>query len=140
VACKLFFSQNFSADQTPLQWSMCYSPNLVLAPELSPPAMQSLASYQTGPCNPQKSVSRYFRTAKALNRLGIEWCQTREFGQFAGANELYGGQLPINSGSSLNIKVFRTNTANPVDALCRLEVTYYVKYSGTRANVNLVQV
>lgn len=113
VAIKLFWPEGTTPSATPVQWSMGYSNNLVLNPDLPPERLQTLASYQTSSCSAKVPVSRYFKTIGAQKRLGIEWCNTTEYANF-GANpptELYNSQLAVNSGASTNVKVYRARTA-----------------------------
>jgi len=91
MAFKLFFPEGTTPAATPVQWSMGYSNNLVLDPQLPTDRLQTLASYNTSSCSAKAPVSRYFRLLKAQKRLGIEWCNTSEYANF-GANppvELY---------------------------------------------------
>ncbi len=108
MAFKVFFPEGITPAATPVQWSMGYSNNLVLNPSIPTDRLQTLASYNTSSCSAKAPISRYFRLMKAQKRLGIEWCNTTEYGQF-GANPpvpLYNGQLGVDSGASTNIKVF----------------------------------
>jgi hypothetical protein len=89
----------------------------------------------TSSCSATRPISRYFKTGGTLARLGIDWCDTREITDF-GINpptQLYGEQLPIDAGSSTNIKVYRpaTNTIGAAQ-LGRLQLTYYVLYKGAK--------
>jgi len=66
----------------------------------------------TSSCSATRPISRYFKTGGTLARLGIDWCDTSEIADF-GSNpptQLYGEQLPIDAGSSTNIKVYRPAT------------------------------
>lgn len=85
MAFKLFFPEGTTPAATPVQWSMGYSNNLVLDPQLPTDRLQTLASYNTSSCSAKAPVSRYFRLLKAQKRLGVEWCNTSEFANF-GAN------------------------------------------------------
>lgn len=92
VAFKLFFPEGTTPESTPVQWSLAYSANKVLNPNLTAAPLQTLATYQTSGCSARQPVKRYFRTATTLKRLGIDWCSTDEYVQF-GANPpipLYG--------------------------------------------------
>ncbi len=135
MAFKVFFPEGTTPAATPVQWSMGYSNNLVLNPSIPTDRLQTLASYNTSSCSAKAPISRYFRLMKAQKRLGIEWCNTTEYGQF-GANPpvpLYNGQLGVDSGASTNIKVFRPSTSTATtDQVARLQVTYYVQYKGPK--------
>lgn len=54
--------------------------------------------------------------------------------------ELYGGQLPVDAGSSTNIKVYRSGApaaiANAAE-IGRIQVTYYITYKGTKGTSSL---
>lgn len=129
---KAFFAEPTDLDNSPVQWSMGYSPNQIINPLVDPERLQSLASFQTGPCSQNKSVSRYFALGYTKKKLGIDFCNTKEYASFDSTNTaLYGGQLPIGSGPSVCIKVFR-NSSGPERIAMRLQVTYYVKYRGTK--------
>lgn len=53
-------------------------------------------------------MSRYYATGTTLKRLGIEWCNTEEYANFATAGALYDQQLGPDSGSSTAVKVYRS--------------------------------
>ena len=95
-----------------------------------------MATYQTGPCDSSKSISRYFNTANTYRRFGIQYCSTDEYQDFNTSSALYAGSLPADAGSSLNVKVFR-NTTESLQKLARLEVTYYVTYKGNKGKSSL---
>jgi len=78
VAFKLFFPEGTTPEATPVQWSMGYSQNKIIAPQLPFERLQALQSYNTSSCDSSKPISRYFRTNLALKRLGIEWAPTTE--------------------------------------------------------------
>ena len=82
MAFKLFFPEGTTPAATPVQWSMGYSNNLVLDPQLPTDRLQTLASYNTSSCSAKTPVSRYFRLLKAQKRLGVEWCNTTEYANF----------------------------------------------------------
>ena len=135
MAFKLFFPEGTTPQATPVQWSMGYSNNLVIRPDVATDRLQSLASYQTSSCSAKAPISRYFRTFKAQKRLGLEWCNTTEYANFGAFPPvpLYNGQLAANSGASTNIKVFRARTAiDTQDQIARIQVTYYVQYKGPK--------
>lgn len=135
VAYKLFFPEGTTPEATPVQWSLGYSANNVLNPGLLFGPLQSLATFQTSGCSARQPVKRYFKTATTLKRLGIEWCDTREYSDF-GQNPpqpLYGEQLPANAGSSTLVRVFRSGTAiGSEQQIGRLQLTYYVQYKGAK--------
>ncbi len=95
-----------------------------------------MATYQTGPCDSSKSISRYYNTANTYRRFGIQYCSTDEFNDFNSASALYAGSLPADAGSSVNVKVFR-NSTNTEQKLARLEITYYVTYKGNKGKSSL---
>jgi len=141
VAFKLFFPEGTTPQSTPVQWSLGYSANNVLNPQLGPGPLQTLATFQTSGCSARTPIKRYFKTTTTLKRLGINWCSTAEYVQF-GANPpqqpLYGEQLPINAGSSTLFKVYRSAAATDTEAeIGRLQVTYYVQYKGAKGTTIL---
>lgn len=101
VAVKLFFPMPTTENATPCQWSLAYSQSEILAPQLPTTRVQTLATYQTGPCNQNKSISRYYNTASTYRRFGIQYCSTDEFSDFNTSSALYGGSLPSDAGSSV---------------------------------------
>jgi len=64
-------------------------------------------------------------------KLGIDYFSTEEFQAFNTVDDLYGGQLPGGTGPSLHFKVFRNNDGIGGPS-CRMQVTYYVRYRGTK--------
>lgn len=142
VACKLFFPMPTDVASSPIQWALGYSASDVIKPTLAADKLQTLATYQTGSCNQNTAITRYYNTSAALKRLGIEYASTEEFNAFGGDNDLYNGQLEVDSGSSVNLKVYRAlNTdmaeQTPIRTLARLQVTYYVTYKGTKGSSSL---
>jgi len=73
VAYKLFFPSGTDPGSTPVQWSLGYSANNVLNPDLGFGPLQTLANFQTSGCSSLRPVKRYFKTGSTLKRLGIEW-------------------------------------------------------------------
>lgn len=136
VATKMFFPMPTNADASPAQWSMSYSASDILAPALPVARLQTMAAYQTGPCSQEKSISRFYNTANAYRRFGIQYCSTSEFPNFSQSVPLYGGQLQSDQGSSQLVRVFRNGTAT-TNALARFEVTYYVTYKGQKGASSL---
>ncbi len=97
-----------------------------------------MSSYQTMPCNQNRSVNRYYPLAYTKKKLGIDYAPTDSFSDFANnTTNLYGGQLPAGTGPSVGYKIFR-NTAGAAGPACRMQVTYYIRYRGTRGNNSLV--
>lgn len=84
VSYKIFWPEGTDLDNTPVQWAMGYSSNLILRPDLTFTQLQSLQNYQTSSCDSSKPVSRYFKTSGTLKRLGIDWCATDEIDEFSG--------------------------------------------------------
>lgn len=82
IAFKLLFPEGTDPANTAVQWSMGYSSSQILAPNLDFSKLQTLATYQTSSCDSGRPVSRYFKTAGTLARLGIDWCDTREINKF----------------------------------------------------------
>lgn len=70
---KCFFAEPTTVDASPVQWSCSYSPNQLIKPDLAFDRMQSMASYQTGPCSQNKSVSRYYALGYTKKKLGIDF-------------------------------------------------------------------
>lgn len=140
VAVKMFFPQPTDVSSSPVQWTCAYSANEIMLPAIAPDRVQCLASYQTGSCSQGRPITRYYNTSNALRRLGIQYCDTQEFNNFGAipAIQLYGRQLPVNAGSSVNVKVYRQDTAITDNALGRLQVTYYVTYKGNKGTSSLV--
>lgn len=101
VAVKMFFPMPTDVDSSPVQWANGYSMSEIINPNVDTDKLQTLATYQTGPCNQNKSINRYYNTAAAYRRFGIQYCNTKEFtdGNFtstAAGNTLYQGALPLN--------------------------------------------
>ena len=139
IAWKLIFPPPTTIDATPVQWSTGYSNSSVIYPPIDPARLQTLATYQTGGCDPTKPISRYFRTGSALLRQGVEWFDTAEFPQFATAGGMYNDQLLVNTGSSSNINVYRNRVGVLTQQqVARLEVTYYVTYKGTKGVSSII--
>ena len=97
-----------------------------------------MATYQTGPCNQNKSINRFYNTANTYRRFGIQYCNTEEFELFGLpgtiANPLvplYADSLPVDAGSSVNVRAYR-NKDGTINSLARLEVSYYVIYKGQK--------
>lgn len=113
VAFKIFFPEGTTPEATPVQWSMGYSSNQVIKPDVSFDRLQALQTYTTSSCSARTPVSRYFRTGASLGRLGIDWINTDELNDMAGniPVPLYGTQLPVDAGSSTNIKIYRSSEA-----------------------------
>ena len=116
VGFKLIFPEGTDPSNTACQWSMGYSANQIIKPSVDFARLQALQTYQTSSCDSGRPVSRFFKTTTALKRLGIDWCNTREITNFYPAlatqqQTLYGGQLPVNQGSSTNIKVYRSSNS-----------------------------
>lgn len=113
VAFKLFFPEGTSPEATPVQWSMGYSSNQVIKPDVGFARLQTLQTYMTSSCSARSPVSRYFRTGQSLARLGVDWINTKEVTNIGATPPvpLYGGQLPVDAGSSTNIKIYRSSTA-----------------------------
>lgn len=109
-----------------------------MLPAIVPERVQTLATYQTGACNQNKAISRYYNTATTLRRFGIQYCDTVQFPAFAGANELYGTQLQAGQGSSVNLKVYRQEQSETPNILGRVQVTYYVTYKGNKGLNSLI--
>ena len=123
-----------SVDNTPVQWVSAYFASDIIAPNLPPARLQTLAAYQTSSCDSAKPITRYYNTKATLKRFGIDYVDTSQFAQFNGSGPLYGTQLPSDQGSSVNVKVYRASsppgpTAFPIG---RLQVTYYVTYKGNK--------
>ena len=95
VAIKMFFPMPTDVASSPVQWTCAYSQNEVMLPQIIPARVQTLATYQTGACNQNKAISRYYNTATTLRRFGIQYCDTTQFGSFGVVPPvpLYGNQL-----------------------------------------------
>lgn len=107
VAVKMFFPMPTDVASTPIQWAIGYSASDVIKPTVQADRLQTLATYQTGACNQNTAISRYYNTAASLKRFGIEYIGTDEFNSFGSPSDLYNGQLETDSGSSVNLKVYR---------------------------------
>lgn len=94
--------------------------------------MQAMSTFQTMPCNQNRSRSRYIPLGYTKKKLGIDYASTTEFASF-GLNTvaLYGEQLPAQTGPSMHFKVYR-NATGTAGASCRMQVTYYIRYRGTK--------
>lgn len=160
VSVKLIFANPTEPEETPVQWAMAYSPNLNIRGDIDGEILQSLSSYQTGPCNPGRSVERYFPLSYTSKKLGIDYAPVSELvspnGAFntigfesitpstptqVNAIDLYGGQLPAFTGPSLNVRVYRSGVGvgnyEQTDG-CRCQLTYYVRFRGIQARSDLV--
>lgn len=138
---------------------MAYSPNLNIRGNISGAILQSLSSYQTGACNPQHNVERYFPLGYTSKKLGIDYANVSELVTPAGgwnptgfecidpelpsgdfAQALYGGQLPEFTGPSLNVRVYRGGDTDQFEArnACRVQLTYYCRFRGLQGRTDLV--
>lgn len=140
VAIKMFFPMPTDVASSPVQWACAYSASDVLLPAIAPDRVQTLATYQTGSCSQTKPISRYYNTTNALRRFGIQYCSTSEFiaGDFGTSTDLYGAQLLANTGSSVNLKVYRQTAAISENTIGRLQLTYYVTYKGNKGKSSLI--
>ncbi len=135
VAYKIFFPAGTTPGATPVQWSLGYSASSVLNPSLAFGPLQTLANYQTSGCSSMRPVKRYFKIGSTLKRLGIEWSAAADYFEFDSNPPipLYGGQLPVNAGSSSILRVYRSGDATDESAeLGRLQLTYYIQYKGAK--------
>ncbi len=70
--------------------------------------------------------------------MGIQWCGTSEWleGKFAEAVPLYGGQLPVDRGASVHIKIERPtylDEAKLVQATtCRVVMMWTLEFRGRK--------
>jgi len=71
VAVKMFFPMPTDVDNSPVQWANGYSMSEIINPNVDTDKLQTLATYQTGPCNQNKSINRYYNTAATYKRFGI---------------------------------------------------------------------
>lgn len=78
VSCKMIFPEPSSVEASPVQWSMAYSPNYNLKPNLQGDTIQSMSSFQTGPCSQNKSITRYFPLSYTKKKLAIDYCDINE--------------------------------------------------------------
>lgn len=145
VAIKMFFPPPTIASATPVQWDLAYSASQVLAPNLQPERLQTLAAYQTGPCVPDKSIKRYYNVARTCRRFGLRFASTDEFPAWDAPNQqLYNNQLHADEGSSVLARCYRgTNSSAGTDAASRLaslQVTYYVTYKGQKGGSSLTTI
>lgn len=141
MACKLFFPEGTDSESTPQQWSMAYSGSQVIDPNVQFGPIQALSTFQTSSCSATRPITRYFEPNKQLQRLGVDWSTCDAYTAFGSSPPvaLYGGQLPITAGSSLWLKVTRSNTAVETKAeIGRLQVTYYITYRGVLGNSSIV--
>lgn len=125
VSIKIFWPEGTDVNNTPVQWSMAYSSNLIIKPDVAFERLQSLQTYMTSSCDSSKPVSRYFKTAGSLKRLGIDWSPTSEINLFKptapiGQLPLYGKQLQPNSGSSTNFKFYRAGNSTAAGEIGRI--------------------
>lgn len=111
-----------------------------MLPTIVPSRVQTLATYQTGSCNQNKPISRFYNTANTYRRFGIQYCDTTQFNDFGAFPPvaLYGNQLTREQGSSVNLKVYRQTAATTANQLGRFQVTYYVTYKGNKGASSLV--
>jgi len=132
VAIKWFFAEPTSVEASPVQLSLSYSPNELLNPQLDAARMQAMSTFQTMPCNQNRSRNRYYPLSYTKKKLGIDYFTTSDFPGFGLATEdLYGGQLPAATGPSVHFKVYRNSVVETGPA-CRMQLTYYVRYRGTK--------
>jgi len=62
----------------------------------------------------------------------VDYFSTSSFPDFAADDvDLYGGQLPAATGPSVHFKVYR-NATTGFGPSCRMQLTYYVRYRGTK--------
>ena len=131
VAIKWFFAEPTTTDASPVQISLSYSPNELINPQLPTERMQAQSTYQTMPCNQNRSINRYYALSYTKQKLGIDCFNTGEYNQFGVSNaQLYGGQLEASTGPSVHFKVFR-NSVGTAGPSCRMQITYYIRYRGT---------
>lgn len=119
---------------------MGYSSNQIIKPSINFGRLQTLQNYMTSSCSATKPISRYFKTGGSLARLGIDWINTEEFANFDlnPPVELYGQQLPVDAGSSTNLKLYRSSAASTQPAeIGRLQLTYYIMYKGAKGQGSL---
>ena len=80
-----------------------------------------MSTFQTMPCNQNRSRTRYYPLSYTKRKLGIDYFSTSEFPDFAGINSLYGDQLPAATGPSLHFKVYRNSGVGAaVGPSCRM--------------------
>ncbi len=143
VAFKIFFPEGTDPGSTPVQWAMGFSSNQVIKPDVPFDRLQTLQTYQTSSCSAKTPISRFFRTAQSLKRLGVDWSDTAQYATFGSTppSPLYGNQLPVNAGSSTNIKIYRTSASQSITEAAeigRLQITYYVTYKGAKGTGSLI--
>lgn len=131
VAIKWFFAEPTTVEASPVQLSLSYSPNELLNPNLDAPRMQAMSTFQTMPCNQNRSRTRYYPLSYTKKKLGIDYFTATEFPNFAGVNDLYNDQLAAGTGPSVHFKVYR-NSGGVTGPSCRMQITYYVRYRGTK--------
>ncbi len=90
------FKVNFVAptttDATPLNWTCTYSPNKVFTQQKSAAFCQTMPTYQTGVCNVNKPLYRYYPSWKVMKSLGIDYASTDEYPNWdLPAADHYGG-------------------------------------------------
>lgn len=73
VGIKLIFPQPTDKAQSNVQWSMAYSPNYNVRPDISGEILQTMSSFQTGSATAGHTVSRYFPLAYTKKKLGIDY-------------------------------------------------------------------
>lgn len=136
------FKCNFVAptttDATPLSWACTYSPSKVFTKQKLPAFCQTMPTYQTGICNVNKPLYRYYPSWKVLKSFGVDYANTDEYGNWSlPSADHYGGQLNTRTddGNSVLIRVNRSETTTP-KAGCQIgtvQITYYVTYKGLKS-------
>ena len=81
--------------------------------------MQAMSTFQTMPCNQNRSRARYYPLAYTKKKLGIDYFTTSEYPDFAGVVDTYGSQLPGGTGPSVHFKVYRNGVGDAGPA-CRM--------------------
>ncbi len=79
VGVKFFFAMPTETFATPVQLSLAYSPNKLISSTLPANVIQTLNTFQTMPCNQNKSINRYFALYKTKKKLGIDFFNCPEF-------------------------------------------------------------
>ncbi len=132
VAIKWFFAEPTTVEASPCQLALSYSPNELINPQLDTGRFQSQSTYQTMPCNQNRSVNRYYGMHYTKQKLGIDQFPTDEYPSFdSNIVNLYNGQLEAATGPSVHFKVYR-NATTSTGPSCRMQVTYYIRYRGTK--------
>ena len=117
--------------------TIAYSDTEIIHPDMIDERLHALATYQICAIDPCKPIKRYYTTGTSKKRLGVYWAPTQEYMDelFNVPAPTYDGQLSVDKGSSVHIKIKRPFLADgkkPFADFGKLQVTYYVTFKGQK--------